>query len=201
MSTREKIIQEAERLLRQEGLAGLSLRKVAKAAGIQAPSIYEHFDSKEAVLDQVRQRVMVQVLERFQEARGMADSPLEQLVEAGAAYVRFAREEQAVFQLFFSVFRSQRTELDQPEPGQSPYTVLRRLVVAYATPHIGNQFPQTFDEIAYGYWSLIHGAALLQSTFLAGFQADFDAADRNNFRRYLMGSIAGLGTSTTREGG
>lgn len=50
-ATRAEILQAAWALAREHGLAGLSLRDVAKAVGMQPPSLYGYFDSKAAIYD------------------------------------------------------------------------------------------------------------------------------------------------------
>ena len=50
---RDQVILAALALLDQEGLDGLTLRKLAQTLQIQAPSLYWHFDSKQALLDGV----------------------------------------------------------------------------------------------------------------------------------------------------
>ena len=170
-------------------MKGLSLRKIATAVGIQAPSIYEHFASKEVLLEHLRQRAINHLIHRFQAAKQQQESPKERLIAVGMAYVQYAREERETFVLFFLNFASNRKNLAQVEPQRSPYTILRHLVETYARPFIESGSPEVLDEITYGYWSLIHGAAMLQSTFLSDFEADFPSADRSNFERYLTGSV------------
>lgn len=48
---REQVIQTALQLLNQEGLEGLTMRKLAQALHIQAPSLYWHFQNKQALID------------------------------------------------------------------------------------------------------------------------------------------------------
>jgi AcrR family transcriptional regulator len=50
-ATRAEILEAAWALAREHGLAGLSLRDVAKAVGMQPPSLYGYFDSKAAIYD------------------------------------------------------------------------------------------------------------------------------------------------------
>ena len=50
-SAREAIVAAAWALVEQEGLAGLSLRDLAQRAGITTPTVYAHFDSKNAIYD------------------------------------------------------------------------------------------------------------------------------------------------------
>ncbi len=48
---REQVIKTALDLLNEDGLEGLTLRKLALALKIQAPSLYWHFASKQALID------------------------------------------------------------------------------------------------------------------------------------------------------
>ncbi|HLY82361.1 MAG TPA: helix-turn-helix domain-containing protein, partial [Acidimicrobiales bacterium] len=50
-ATRAEILDAAWDLARTEGLAGLSLRDLARKVGMQAPSLYSYFDSKHAIYD------------------------------------------------------------------------------------------------------------------------------------------------------
>jgi AcrR family transcriptional regulator len=50
-ATRAEILEAAWALARSEGLAGLSLRDLATAVGMQSPSLYSYFDSKNAIYD------------------------------------------------------------------------------------------------------------------------------------------------------
>lgn len=53
ISTRDRILLVAARLFRYNGFATTSLREIAKEAGITAGSIYNHFTSKDEILDEV----------------------------------------------------------------------------------------------------------------------------------------------------
>jgi AcrR family transcriptional regulator len=50
-ATRAEILEAAWALARTEGLAGISLRELARAVGMQPPSLYSYFDSKNAIYD------------------------------------------------------------------------------------------------------------------------------------------------------
>ena len=50
-ATREEIIDAAWEQVREHGLAGLSLRDIARAVGMRPPSVYSYFDSKAAIYD------------------------------------------------------------------------------------------------------------------------------------------------------
>lgn len=49
--TRRRIVAAAWALAREHGLSGFTLRQVARRVGMQAPSLYTHFDSRNAIVD------------------------------------------------------------------------------------------------------------------------------------------------------
>lgn len=59
--TRERIAASALEVIDAEGLAAVTMRRVADALGVQAPSLYNHVRSKEELLDTVAESVMQQV--------------------------------------------------------------------------------------------------------------------------------------------
>jgi AcrR family transcriptional regulator len=54
--TRRKILDKARKLFLAKGLAGLSMRKLAKELGYTPGALYKHFDSKEEILQAIRAR-------------------------------------------------------------------------------------------------------------------------------------------------
>jgi AcrR family transcriptional regulator len=55
-STRERILDVAERLFARKGLAGTAVRDIAREVGLTAPSLYNHFDGKQALYEAVLNR-------------------------------------------------------------------------------------------------------------------------------------------------
>ena len=52
-NTRDNIRQSAEKLFRERGYAAVGMRELARAVGIEAPSIYNHFKSKDELLTEI----------------------------------------------------------------------------------------------------------------------------------------------------
>ena len=59
--SRERIVAEATRVLDAEGLDALSTRRLARELQVQAPSLYNHFGTKEEILDAVAESIIAQV--------------------------------------------------------------------------------------------------------------------------------------------
>ncbi len=110
-STRAEILEAAWELARGQGLAGLSLRDVARQIGMQPPSLYWYFDSKHAIYDAMFAEGNRQLLELI-DAQQWPDDPRELLRQAAKLFVGFCSEDVARYQLLF-----QRTIPDfEPSP-------------------------------------------------------------------------------------
>ncbi|MBK9029997.1 MAG: TetR/AcrR family transcriptional regulator C-terminal domain-containing protein [Myxococcales bacterium] len=57
--TREAILDAAVALLDQDGLPGLSMRRLGAALGVEAMSLYHHVPSKAALLDGIHERILL----------------------------------------------------------------------------------------------------------------------------------------------
>ncbi|WP_433173375.1 TetR/AcrR family transcriptional regulator C-terminal domain-containing protein [Actinoallomurus sp. CA-150999] len=58
---REKILDAALALAAEEGLDGLSMRKLAKSLGVEAMSLYNHVSNKADILDGIAERVFGEI--------------------------------------------------------------------------------------------------------------------------------------------
>jgi AcrR family transcriptional regulator len=110
-ATSAEILGAAWELARAQGLAGVSLRDVARKIGMRPPSLYWYFDSKQAIYDAMFAEGNRQLLARLAEQDWPADAAgiLRLCVRV---LVEFAAEDVARYQLLF-----QRTVPDfEPSP-------------------------------------------------------------------------------------
>jgi AcrR family transcriptional regulator len=90
---RRTLVEAAETLLEERGAAGLSLREVAKRAGVSHAAPYRHFHDKAALLDAIAQAGFERLSSRLREAHDRNPRDHEaQLKDAGLAYVGWATE-------------------------------------------------------------------------------------------------------------
>ncbi|GIJ76242.1 regulatory protein, tetR family [Micromonospora phaseoli] len=59
--SRERIVEAAAALIDSEGLEGFSTRRLAATLGVRGPSLYNHFGTKDAILDAVADSITSQV--------------------------------------------------------------------------------------------------------------------------------------------
>ncbi len=80
--TRREIVEAAWRLARDNGLAQVTLRDVADAVGMRAPSLYTHFASKNAIYD----AMFLDAWTQFQEYEAAAQPGEPQTTRAAMRY-------------------------------------------------------------------------------------------------------------------
>ena len=95
-----EILSAAWEVARQNGIAGLTLREVAVRVGMQPPSLYSHFESKNAIYDAMFCQAWRTATTQFREAelRAPAD-PRERLVFMARTFFDFATADSARNQL------------------------------------------------------------------------------------------------------
>ena len=99
-SARDAIVEVAWAIVAEQGLAGLSLRDLARRAGITTPTVYAYFDSKNAIYDAMFSQAAAQFAERMAEPY-QCDDPRELLVAIVQRFFEFCTDDPARYQLLF----------------------------------------------------------------------------------------------------
>jgi AcrR family transcriptional regulator len=94
------IVTCAWALAREHGIAGVSLHALARELGIRQPSLYEYFDSKNALYDAMFADGNRRLLERL-DAMTFCGDPREALKQWLSAFTTFASEDSARHELLF----------------------------------------------------------------------------------------------------
>ena len=95
-----EIIDCAWALAREHGIAGVSLRALAGEVGMRQPSLYEYFDSKHALYDEMFADGNRQLLARL-DATELPDDPRAALKRLLHTFTDFATEDSARCELLF----------------------------------------------------------------------------------------------------
>src|SRR5262245_60881138 len=100
---RAVLLDQARVALRERGLDALSLRELARAAGVSHAAPRKHFADRDALLDALAERGFVQLTERILDAaaREPGDFP-RALHTVASAYIDFAVAEPALLDLMFA---------------------------------------------------------------------------------------------------
>ena len=153
---RAALIVAAEALLTRRGPAELSLRGVAREAGVSAMAPYRHFADKDALLAAVAGDGFHQFEARLREATSAAPDPRAGLIAQGVAYVRFAHDQPALFRLLFGPLITKAVALEHLDRDSAPALDALRDAVAAAYPEAD---AQRRDDLVLTCWSMVHGLA------------------------------------------
>src|SRR3954452_12637715 len=125
-ATKQEIVAAAWRLARERGLGGWSLRDVAEAVGMRAPSLYVYFASKNAVFDAMFADGCAALLGRVEPAAVEAEGrPADEVLRLAATmFFEFCTEDPARYQLLFL-----RT-VPGFEPSEASYALAQQPVAA-----------------------------------------------------------------------
>lgn len=79
----ERVLETAEALLRRGGLRAFSIPAIADELGCTRGSIYAHFPTPHAVLNELSVRYLGQIFARFAAMRGLSRMPWREGIQAG----------------------------------------------------------------------------------------------------------------------
>jgi AcrR family transcriptional regulator len=173
--TKERLLDLAQYIAIEHGYDHFSLRELARQAGISAPSLYEYFPNKDAIIQAVGFRMSTALAASMFRAFKRAPDPKQRLLNMALAYVRTALRNPDTFRLLFNIV-DPCSHIPQNSPPQSAYDMLRDAVSDLIGPASRNQ--DLLDSLSYGCWALIHGMAILQLTHLSNSNMNFPSADR-----------------------
>jgi len=89
--TRRRIVRAAAEAFRRHGFASVTLNDIAGLAGLQAGSLYYHFDSKEEIVEEVLEVGLARSFRGVREAVAALGSSVSPIVKLRAAIVAHLR--------------------------------------------------------------------------------------------------------------
>src|ERR1700748_2924597 len=120
----------ARRLLEAEGPSALSLRAVAREAGVSPAAPYHHFKDKGELLEAVAHEGWDLLDAALAKAKADAPSPRKAMSNLGVAYVCFARENPALYRVMYDTARDREDLPDKmQEDEDSAYCKVRDTMV------------------------------------------------------------------------
>ncbi len=154
------LVDAARRLLEAEGPSALSLRAVAREAGVSPAAPYHHFKDKAELLDAVAQVGWDVLGVQMAAARDQVEG-IQQLTALGVAYVCFARENPALYRVMYDAARD-KDELPEgvQENKDSAYCMVRDTMIAHGADPNAERHLELASAAA---WCGAHGLAEMAS--------------------------------------
>lgn len=165
---RSELLDIAEQLIAEGGAAALSLRMVARRAGVSHSAAGHHFGDKTGLLTALAAEGLRDLAARLEAARASG------FLEVGVAYVRFATDRPGAFAVMF--------DLDLVHPDDPALIEARAEAGRALHGDVGSILPEGADVLtgAVAAWALAHGlAGLIRGRMIpAGLPDDPEALTR-----------------------
>ena len=145
---RNALLDAARKILEEETLAQLSLRAVARRAGVSHAAPYRHFPNHEALLVELAVEGFVELKDEIVAAGTQTGAESDRIASIGAAYMRFVVRRPELTSLMFGPQLPNRDAF--PELGT-------------AADAIGAAIGTALHDTALGLavWAAVHGLAML----------------------------------------
>ena len=156
----DTLISAAERMLDSGSQDALSLRGLAREAGVSQTAPYRHFEDKNALLIKVATRGFRDFADALQQAvdDNTEKPPHSQLEALALAYVNFALSRSGVFSLMFLSDLLPRCDSQElAETSIKSFRVLTTVVAACQ----GKATSLPTDATVVASWAMMHGLAML----------------------------------------
>ncbi|MEU9735635.1 TetR/AcrR family transcriptional regulator [Streptomyces sp. NPDC048002] len=150
---RAACLRAARELLEEDGSAALSLRAVARRAGVSPAAPYRHYTDRDALVSAVAAEGYRELAQQLAAAHPEPSTP-DGLAAVAVAYVRFALDHPALFRAMFA---------EPCDPTSAERVAATAVMNDYVHGLVRDAFPgaDDTDALATTVWALVHGLAFL----------------------------------------
>ncbi len=179
------LIKAGVEILAREGLGSLSLRKVAKQAGVSHAAPYSHFKDKQALIAAISTESFKELHIQIEAVyNALKENPKNLLVETSWAYLQFALSKPDRFKLMFSsVLEKEKEYPDFVEVSHQNFQQLVAVVKLCQDANILKSGDANLTAVSV--WGAVHGLAML---VLEG-QISSAVLAQNELREILLHSL------------
>lgn len=162
---KEELILAAAVLVEKEGAGKISLRKLAKEAGVTPAAAYNHFSDKDELLQAVKGRLFQGFNDYFAQATESISDPEQALLEMCHCYYRYSQQYPTQFEFLFNT----RVPVDSSTPEELEKSVkclvqARELIEKIYQKYGVKYSERSLVDSALLIWSQIHGIIALKNS-------------------------------------
>lgn len=153
-TVREAILEAAKTIVLKEGWQAVSIRKIADAIGYSLPVVYNHFESKDAILEEFVKQGFDMLSEVMLSTKIQYVTPNEQLTHMAIAYFEFAFAQREYYQMMFGLGMPSCERVNQiNEIGKFSSILIHTIQALKNTEVVEENTILKFHT----FWSILHG--------------------------------------------
>lgn len=150
---RTDIIKIAKSIARREGWQAVSIRKIADAIEYSAPIIYEYFDSKDVLLDEIRKEGFRHLYQEYERILNLYRDPEKRLYEISLAQWAFAHEQPEIYEVMFNLNGALcAIPVYQSEIMQAVSRIVCKAIFSFIP-----KAEESIKRLYFQWWSVSHG--------------------------------------------
>lgn len=185
--TRAALLNVAGGILARDGVAAVTIRRVADEADTTTRAVYTLFGDKNGLLRALF-REMADTMRRHHEAVPVMDDPLEEIHQLALAYRSAAREHSNLYDYYYRCMAPDGVMTDE-DAALAFRSFERVLQTLHRIAESGLFADRRVEATGRQLWALVHGLASLE---LRGFLADDDQTARQRWRSAIGALLAGF---------
>ena len=187
-SIRCSILEEARKIVEQEGWQALSIRRIADAIEYSVPVIYDHFANKEAILLQFTREGYSLLVQELTKAKSRYEDPAAQIEAMAYAYWEFAFRNKAYYQLMYGLGMPTCETVRQISEVQAFSEVIHSSICRLIS---ASRKPDTNPYLKlHTFWSMLHG--LVSINMMGGGNGGAEELNKEIIHDFIEGFTSSL---------
>jgi AcrR family transcriptional regulator len=197
-SARERLLLAARAVLVRDGVEGLTLRAIAREAGVSHGAPLRHFPTLGRLLAALSAEGFEQLRACVADAIEEDDDPVRRIALSGRGYLRFAMAEPGVYSV---MFRADLCDIDDPGYQTASAAAFDQLVgLVTEAQAAGWQAGRPTTRLAAVLWANVHGLADLWLHGSLQAVVDVDDVERLADDLFNLSGLEGPAGRGTRSG-
>lgn len=149
------ILQAARDIAQKEGWSSVTIRKIAEKIEYTPPIVYEHFENKEDLIQELVYTGFDYLKQKFEEYHAIENDPKKLLMHLALTEWEFAFNQTELFQLMFS--------LEKPPPNAEMEVQMKTIRKLFL--EISNNDEQLADDLILSFFCISHGSIMVLLQF------------------------------------
>ncbi|WP_338876533.1 TetR/AcrR family transcriptional regulator [Spirosoma sp. SC4-14] len=156
-NTRSGIIGTAKAIARREGWQAVSIRKIADAIEYSAPIVYEYFDSKDILLDEIRNEGFRHLRQEYERILKLYRDPEKRLYEISLIQWDFSRQQPEIYQVMYNLNGAYCTlPVHESEAIKEVGNIVREIIFSFIP-----KSKESIQKLYFEWWAMSHGMIML----------------------------------------